>query len=151
MDPEYRYLVISVTDPKSDPANIRKRWGLLDPERDILRLQFSDVDVGRWVADGWTPEQEDERTYVPMSRFHAAQILPFLGARLREGVEHIVIHCEAGLSRSPSLAMAITDVLGLDRKLIDWPLGDVHELPPNVHVYEQLCEVSFEQLGIWSE
>lgn len=47
--------------------------------------------------------------------------------------ESIIVHCEAGASRSPSVAMALADGLGLDRGVIDWYAP--HGSPPNRHVY----------------
>src|SRR5690606_22182204 len=45
-DPDYRYLVISISDPppEGEPAPLKKRFGILDMDRDILRLAFDDID-----------------------------------------------------------------------------------------------------------
>ncbi len=140
-DPEFRYLVISISDPPPDgePLKVPKRWGLLDADKDVLHLAFHDVDVTRY-DDAFF--ESSEKKYIPMHAFHAKQVVSFLNNRLREGVEAVLVHCQAGVSRSPSIAMAIVDGLGLtmDRRMIDWTPMDPTEEPPNLHVYETMIE-----------
>jgi predicted protein tyrosine phosphatase len=71
---------------------------------------------------------------------HAKQVAKFLNERLREEVDAVLVHCFAGASRSPSLAMAIADATGLSRWSIDWSPQDPTVEPPNVHVYETTLE-----------
>jgi predicted protein tyrosine phosphatase len=131
LDVTYRVLVISITDPGSDPAKFNI-FPVMD-EQDVLRLQFHDVDPS-WYEDG-----DLLYGYRLMHSFDAAQIMPFLSARLRDGVTRLLIHCEAGLSRSPSTAMAICDYLGLDRCIMDWEYAEEWDSPPNRHVYSTCC------------
>lgn len=140
-DPEYRCVVISVTDPEADLVRFNKFCVMTSD--DILRLRFDDVDVGRY-----TREEIDEFSKTggcaPMHKFHAAQIPQHL-KRVRDGATRLLIHCEAGVSRSPSIAMAITDSLGLSRDVIDWAAiagsqRTVNDEPPNMHVYNMVME-----------
>jgi predicted protein tyrosine phosphatase len=135
LDPTSRYVVISISDPppRGEPANMPKRWGLLDPERDVLCLAFDDMDPDQFVDDA----QWDD--WIPMHPFHAKAIASFLRSRLREGVETVVVHCNAGFSRSPSIAMAIADCMGLPRTVIDWE-RPTNDDPPNQHVYRTMIE-----------
>jgi predicted protein tyrosine phosphatase len=134
-DPPYRLLVISVHDPDSDPPQF-KRFCVMD-EADVLRLRFDDIDPGQW----WSEELERLwPDYQPMLPYHAKQVQPFLQRRLRDGVASLLVHCEAGISRSPSIAMAICDCLGLARETIDWGGRNVNADPPNQHVYRMMIE-----------
>lgn len=140
-DSEHRVLVVSVTD-KGAPLVGFKRYCVIS-ELDVLRLNFDDVDVGRYTKEELKQFADaGDRSWVPMHKFHAAQIPVFLRERLRDGVLSLLVHCEAGVSRSPSIAMAICDSLGLCREIIDWPYANganparsFHENPPNLHVY----------------
>lgn len=124
LDLDVPYVVISITDPKQDPAVIPKRWGL----RDILRLSFDDIDP------------EDLR-YIPGHQLQGIRLMrPEDGQAIASFVETwkdqvgaIVIHCEAGASRSPSVAMALADSHGWGRASIEW-MGS-GRVPPNLHVY----------------
>ena len=138
-DPEFRYLVISISDPPPDGEKLKlpKRWGLFDPDKDVLHLEFHDIDVTRY-DDAFF--ETAEKKYIAMHSFHAKQIVKFLQTRLREGVESVLVHCQAGVSRSPSVAMAIADCLGRSRNIIDWNPLDPNEDPPNLHVYETMIE-----------
>lgn len=128
-----RMLVISVSDPDSDKP-VFDSCQIMCKEKDVLSLRFDDVDVGRYEAG----DLEQFGCY-PMLSYHAKQIKPFLASRLRDGVNVVLIHCEAGLSRSPSIAMAICDCLKLPRQIIDWQGRNVNADAPNQHVYETVC------------
>jgi predicted protein tyrosine phosphatase len=135
IDVPYRLLVISITDSEADLAQF-KCYAVAD-DKDVLRLCFHDIDPTSHEYD-FESMYEDEitaRRNRPMNPFHAKQIMPFLKSRLRDGVSVLLVHCEAGISRSISTAMALCDGLGLDRSIIDWK-HDVHRDAPNRHVYD---------------
>jgi predicted protein tyrosine phosphatase len=87
--PNVPYVVISVTDPGSPDADIAP-----NPLRmGILRLQFWDTDLSTGYTDAPSAE-------------HAEAIVRFV----REHQTHadlIVVHCEAGISRSAGIAAAL--------------------------------------------
>ena len=133
-DSPYRCAVISISDPDSDPPQF-KIFAVMD-ESCVLRLRFDDVDVSRYCADelaGWG--------YQVMLPYLAKQIPPFLRRMTEKGLDSMLIHCEAGVSRSISTAMAICDSLNWDRAIIDWETRDAFSGPPNQHVYDTVCEV----------
>lgn len=96
-------LVISITD--SGFADIP----IFFPEDRILRLQFEDV------------ERESKRTnYLLFTEEHAHIILESVTTCLEnEDITKIIVHCHAGISRSPAVAAALCFILnGNDDNLI---------------------------------
>ena len=89
------YVVISITDPGSHPAKIKKSAGL----REALRLQFHDAIPLKGYFK-LPPE------VVLMTEDHARSIWDFID-QWKGAVETIVVHCEQGMSRSPAIAAAI--------------------------------------------
>ncbi len=80
---------------------------VLSPDfRDVLRLRFDDVDQ-RDVGSGY---------FVDFNEAHARDILAFVDRW--QTVDRIVVHCLAGLSRSPAVAIGLCEVFG-------WPLGSL--------------------------
>jgi predicted protein tyrosine phosphatase len=86
---------ISITSPAVQ-AELRSGW------RAVLRLQFSDIDVvlpARWnlasVSTLFTGKM-------------AHQVVKF--ARVHADAD-FVVHCEAGISRSPGVALALHEIL----------------------------------------
>jgi protein-tyrosine phosphatase len=68
---------------------------------------------------------------------HAEEVWKFV----RESVntaEAIVVSCDAGVSRSPSVAMAIVDHYKLGREAIEWCGRDANGPPPNEWVYDTM-------------
>ena len=128
------YAVISISDPPpySGPANIKQRWGLLE----VLRLEFHDFD-----ADRWSPHildtMKDGKTLREwcMSDAQAEQVAAFV-RKVAPIVRCLVIHCEAGASRSPSMAMAIQKHCLTDW-VIDWPEHTLSERAPNAGVFNR--------------
>lgn len=136
LDLNQRCRLISITDPVpfGQPAAIKRRW-CLDQDTDLLRLEFDDVcrhglhaheDFGGHRLFPITADQGKAIAGFAMSCPHPV----------------LVIHCEAGASRSPSAAMAIADITSLGRHIIQW--GGFEEcqspraerMPPNQSVYE---------------
>jgi hypothetical protein len=89
---------ISISNPEAPDLVLSAKF------TDVLRLRFDDVDE-RGVGSGY---------FVDFNEAHAREILAFVD-RWR-AVDRIVVHCLAGLSRSPAVAIGLCDVFG-------WPLG----------------------------
>ena len=126
---EHPLLIISVSDPASDLPQFASI------ECDILSLRFHDVCLIQWDAAELRERWPDCK---PMLPYNAKQIGPFLSKKRHDPTPDLLVHCEAGLSRSPSIAMAICDSLNLNRSIIDWGGRDVNQDAPNQHVYN-LC------------
>jgi predicted protein tyrosine phosphatase len=119
MDLREPHAVISIHDPGSEPPAIPESAFL----RGVLRLSFHDLDR----AGG----REDAVLFTPG---HAHEILDFLG-RVRGEVEALVVHCEAGISRSAGVAAA------LSRALFDADRFFFEHYVPNPLVYATLLRV----------
>lgn len=114
------YCVISIHDSDADPANVKVQPGL----RAVLRLAFDNVD-----PTGPTKLT----TSVAFTREQAEAIWRFVSEH-KDHVDAIVVHCEAGHSRSPAVAAAIYSVLGGNgRKFI-------RGKEPNKYVYRMIRE-----------
>jgi predicted protein tyrosine phosphatase len=97
-DPTGVEVCISISNPEAPDLVLSPKF------RDVLRLRFDDVDQ-RDVGSGY---------FVDFNETHAREILAFVN-RWRT-VDRIVVHCLAGLSRSPAVAIGVCEVFG-------WPIG----------------------------
>lgn len=129
------FSVISIHDPEPDgePNKIRPQFGLSK----VLHLGFHDYDLTHDKPEGFWDRQSllapgHTLRELAMTHEHGLKVWDFV-----RGVSEplLVIHCEAGVSRSPSIAMAIADCLHIRRRQIDWHHMDVEQHPPNEHVY----------------
>jgi predicted protein tyrosine phosphatase len=129
LDLDVPYVVISISDPPpaGEPARIPQRWGL----RGVLRLAFLDTDPGRHEYGLYQGTSVNELSMQPSD----GQAIWEFVKRWQNEVGAIVIHCEAGVSRSPSVAMALADALEWGRSCIEWTFNPT-EPPPNLHVYQ---------------
>jgi predicted protein tyrosine phosphatase len=96
---EVPHVVISITSSADDVARLRSNPACLG----VLRLAFPDVEVAS--------ELHPESTL--FSTEHAEQLWTFV-AEHRAAVERIIVHCDAGKSRSPAVAAALARVLDGD-------------------------------------
>lgn len=113
------YALISIRDPGSERVLYRRTEGFVA----AIELSFDDVDPsGGFPLPG--------RAQL-MSKGDAEQIAQFVQER-RDEVDGFVIHCEAGISRSPAIASAIARYLNQPEEQF-W-----QEYHPNRYVYETL-------------
>lgn len=134
VNPKQPFGIISIGGPDTK-TKYPKLWYHASVK---LRLEFLDID--RQVFD---PGPK----LIPLCFNN--ELAMMVGTFLREcswqHIELILIHCEVGVSRSPSIAMAITDFYGIDRNVIDWRFN-VECKPPNQHVYKLTKEALVHQL-----
>jgi len=93
--PDSPAIAISITDPKTEKAKTKAQY------LDILRLEFFDLDKDTGIF--------------PYSKFtfswgQAEEVLNFVNKH-RGNVDVLVIHCEAGQSRSVGMAAALSLIL----------------------------------------
>ena len=94
-----------------DPARLQNGW------HSVLRLEFDDVDVA-------------QDPYILFDTNHAVQIVVFTRECNASDVETILVHCNAGISRSAAVAKWIAERYGLP-----FPAG---YMLYNKHVYNVL-------------
>ena len=114
------HVIISITSGAEDVARFRAN----EHCRGILRISFPDAEVA-------SEKFADADLF---SRRHARQIWDFVLIH-RDSVQRIVIHCDAGVSRSPAVAAALARTLGGDES--EFFTGKYH---PNMRVYRLLVE-----------
>jgi len=105
-EPQGVEICISITEPTSPPAKLSPRFAA------VLRLEFSDIISASGIG-----------SEVLFAAEHARQVLEFL-TQWPE-VDRVVVHCLAGVSRSPGMALGICDVRGwatsaLERRYPFW-------------------------------
>jgi predicted protein tyrosine phosphatase len=131
LDLDVRHAIVSISDPApwGKPADLPKQWG--------------QIEIGRWAFLDCDPQQADHYDGL-MTLDQACEIWDFLDRMIEQGAEAIVVHCEAGASRSPSVAMAIADCMGLGRESVTWRgvQCDDKFAPPNDYVYGLMCEAT---------
>ena len=94
---------ISITDPDAPEVRLAPEFAA------VLRLQFNDIAAPGGPAD------------VLFGRDHAQRILDFLASWTH--AERIVVHCMAGASRSPGVALGLCDRFG-------WPTASIEQAKP---------------------
>ena len=90
--PREREICISIADPDADPAHLSSRFLA------VLRLNFTDI------------LEQGEPSDVLFSEDHARAITQFIDAW--PDAKRIVVHCHAGVSRSPGVALGLCDIRG---------------------------------------
>jgi len=146
-----KYIAISISDPDSEPVESQKDYTA------ILSLQFHDVDhrikkqkdcklcngTGKSplfpdINGGHCYACTDKMDIKIFDETYAEQILDFINA-YKDIVDLIVVHCEAGISRSSATAAALSLILnGEDQFFYD------HYLP-NALVYRKIINVAVKR------
>lgn len=121
---EVPHVIISITSGVEDVARLRTN----EHCRGILRLSFPDADV---ASDRFTDADL-------FSKHHARQVWDFV-LRHRDAVKRVVVHCDAGISRSPAVAAALARALGGDDA--EFFAG---KYQPNMRVYRLVLECASE-------
>lgn len=93
------FIVISITDPKQALAKISN-------PSDILRVQFLDI-----TEDLLEPAWENSLFTSEIAKDIASFIL---NKHKEDKSYHLIVHCEAGVSRSAAVALAAYTMVGCD-------------------------------------
>jgi predicted protein tyrosine phosphatase len=91
-EPGGREICISISDPDAEPAHVSKGFAA------VLRLHFTDI------------IERGEPSDVLFNEDHATAIREFIDAW--PDASRIVVHCHAGVSRSPGVALGLCDIRG---------------------------------------
>lgn len=116
-------IFISITDPELCKNDFAKNPHI----KAILRLAFDDV-------DGFQDKMFS--TDQPMTLTQAKEIANFV-LEWKDKVELIVVHCEAGISRSAGVCAAIMKYLTND----DMPIFNNCYFCPNMFCYTFMCPI----------
>lgn len=119
-DVPWAAISVSTYQDEFPKLNLCQRVGL-------LQLCFADIDeLDRWAEDGFDRDPE----LTPFSYRQAQEVWCFM-ASVKGKAQRLLVHCEAGVSRSPAIAAAISECL----------FGVKHVTPgsrPNLRVYNKL-------------
>ena len=91
-EPRGKEICISISDPDASPARVSSRFAA------VLRLNFDDV------------IERGEPSDILFAEDHAREIRKFLDAWPK--AERVMVHCNAGVSRSPGVALGLCDIRG---------------------------------------
>ena len=91
-EPRGREICISISDPDAPPARVSSRFAA------VIRLNFNDV------------TERGEPSDILFAEDHAREIREFLDKW--PSAERVVVHCNAGVSRSPGVALGLCDLGG---------------------------------------
>lgn len=119
------HAIISITDPREEDANVGNH-----PQcKGVLFLKFRDFDLERMSP--WT-KADLERIYPDeaMTELQAEEVVRFV-RDMQDSIKALVIHCDAGVSRSAGMGAALAKCInGDDQWVFDSPL-----YLPNMYVY----------------
>lgn len=119
------HVIVSIRSPK-DPHEAKLPIG--KNTLGVCRLTFHDMDDAHMAYPHIRQEYEPEC----FSRDHARQIVALV--RANPQAQRLLVHCDAGFSRSPAVAAALSKALtGDDSKFF-------RRYSPNMRVYRTLLE-----------
>ncbi len=99
------WAVVSISDPNSRPVDLRPGW------YNVLWVQFKDIDMDKLMNPFLRADVA--KRYVLFSDAMADQVTCYVDRMVAFGVEGILVHCEAGISRSAAVAKWIAERHGL--------------------------------------
>lgn len=116
--------IISITQPDEDDVVFADNEYI----KCVFRMRFYDI-VSEIRSSGISPAYQED--------FDGLK--EFVDSLENFEIEHLVVHCAAGKSRSAAVAAAINEYLDLGEHIWDCP-----SFYPNMHVYKLACK----ELGI---
>jgi predicted protein tyrosine phosphatase len=117
---EVPHAIISITSHAGDVAHLRPNATC----RGILRLSFVDAEA-----------PSDQHTEASLFSSEQADLIWSFVSRHLPDVERVIVHCDAGMSRSPAVAAAISKALtGDDAEFF------AGRYRPNMRVYRFMLE-----------
>jgi len=122
-EPGERYAVITLIDVGRNVTRLPKHPGFVER----LVIHVDDVTLAEEIVDG-------ERVWHALTSVQAAEIA-FFAHHMRDQADVLLVHCVAGLSRSPAVGTAIAEALEID----DLEIRSQDAIP-NRHVLELMRE-----------
>jgi predicted protein tyrosine phosphatase len=115
--PEKSYGVIRLLSPEGHYPELKNNQYF----KGIVKIECHDV-------------LKQSNKYIIFNDDHAEEIVAFLN-KVKNDIETLYISCDAGLSRSPAVAAAITAILGEDDMIY------FIKYLPNNHIYNTILKV----------
>ena len=107
--------IISLYTPGDTPAIIKQ------DDYQVLHLCCHDLDdpkrEGQVISYGPAAEYRAPVTLSLFSDGQALQVIGFVEAMIAKGIKHFIVHCDAGISRSPGVAVALKIIYNYDRSV----------------------------------
>ena len=130
------YILISVVSPEYPNYELAYN----DMCKDVLKLRFHDVDekgnINSLVETGKIITRIDDKI--------AQQIIDF--SQKHNDIKNMVIHCEAGVSRSPGIAMALSEIRNGTEIHPDEYVDTLYDIRHhNVIVKKKILDVYYEK------
>lgn len=137
IDPCTTRIIISVRAPLHE-AYAWYRHPQLNSEAwlDILPVEFHDVDPAG--KSGMTKTEPEGFTYHYFDEQHARDIFAFLRKHENTDVDTVIVHCDAGISRSAAIAKFIAGVYSLHFPE-NYQVYNRHVFSTLIHVYQRAC------------
>ena len=127
--------VISIFTPGDTPADIKHH-----PDQ-VLPICFHDLSDpkldGKTIVYLGKVDDTAPRAMNLCSAEQAREILAFVDNMIARGITNFVIHCDAGISRSPGVAVALKQIYNDDREI------PYHYQLFNRWVYTRILEAKF--------
>lgn len=127
--PQQNTIIIRITSNRDFAPMINRNYF-----QSILELKFDDV------SD--THPTDDVMLHGPMTNDHYLEIVNFFEIN-KDTANNIIVHCDAGQSRSPAVALAILDYLIGDHDQAIKLIERNGHWKPNIHV------LSFFKTAYW--
>lgn len=129
------------TDPHFAPLQFK------DEFMDVLELHFADVndeDFFNQVDEATLKRWQDKGLALHAITADQAKAIVAFAEQVRDlGCHHMVVHCQAGFSRSPAVAMALAEHLGFrDEFLKLQKLASEGHFAPNQTVLQRIREAT---------
>lgn len=127
---DFKTAIISITD--TDKADVVFEKNETNGIRAVLKLKFDDV-------------ERDSKDLRCITKDDAEKIVKFINKN-KNKVDKIIVHCEAGVSRSAGVGAAIMKAINGD----DWVVFNNPTMCPNMKCYRTVLN-AFQDAGYFDE
>lgn len=108
VEPRPNVWVISITTPGDDPATLKDGW------EGVERFCFSDIAGDSSEMLLWVADLRAKGTYVILFDEKMAQDIREIVALAKYEGKDLIVHCDAGVSRSQAIARFAREIFGAD-------------------------------------